>query len=72
AISNRLIVFDGKSSVRGHASQPYSKRIGMNIFLSSIGITMRRDKDSNRPRINKPGSVLDREQKDKNEYYYIS
>lgn len=72
AISNRLIVFDGKSSVKGHASAPYSKRDGMNNFLKLIGITMRRDKDSKRPRINKPGSVLDREQKDKNEYYYSS
>lgn len=70
AIANRLIVFDGKSSVRGRASSPYSKRDGMNSFLRAAGITMRRDKDSKRPRINKPGSVLDREQKEKGEYYY--
>jgi len=70
AISNRLIVFDGKPSVKGHASSPYKKRDGMNNFLRAIGVTMRRDKDSKRPRINKPGSVLDREQKEKGEYYY--
>ncbi len=70
AIANRLIVFEGKSSVNGHASAPHSKRGGMNAFLHMAGITMRRDKDSKRPRINKPGSALDREQKEKNEYYY--
>jgi len=63
-------VFEGKSSVDGHASAPYSKRDGMNAFLHMAGITMRRDKDTKRPRINKPGSALDREQKENNEYYY--
>jgi ATP-binding cassette subfamily E protein 1 len=70
AIANRMIVFDGKSSVNGHASMPYNKREGMNAFLKGVGITMRRDKDSKRPRINKPDSVLDREQKEAGEYYY--
>ena len=63
AIANRLVVFDGKSSVKGHASAPLNKRNGMNGFLKVAGITMRRDKDTNRPRINKPGSQLDTEQK---------
>jgi len=70
AIANRLLVFEGKSSVEGHASAPHSKREGMNAFLHMAGITMRRDKDTKRPRINKPESVLDREQKENNEYYY--
>lgn len=72
SIAHRLMVFDGESSVQGHASSPLSKREGMNAFLHMAGITMRRDKDSRRPRINKPGSVLDREQREKNEYYYSS
>jgi ATP-binding cassette subfamily E protein 1 len=70
AISNRLIPFEGKSSVYGHALSPLNKRDGMNVFLKNVGITMRRDKDTNRPRINKPGSSLDREQKENGEYYY--
>ncbi|MFH1222532.1 MAG: ribosome biogenesis/translation initiation ATPase RLI [Candidatus Micrarchaeota archaeon] len=70
AIANRLSVFEGTSSVNGHASAPFSKRQGMNAFLKITGITMRRDKDSRRPRINKPGSMLDREQKAAGEYYY--
>ncbi|MDO8554257.1 MAG: ribosome biogenesis/translation initiation ATPase RLI [Candidatus Micrarchaeota archaeon] len=72
AVANRLVVFDGKSSVKGHASSPYSKKEGMNAFLKMAGITMRRDKDSNRPRINKPGSSLDSEQKASGDYYYSS
>jgi len=70
AIANRLIVFDGKSSVKGHAGAPKNKREGMNGFLKVAGVTMRRDKDTHRPRINKPESQLDREQKEKGEYFY--
>jgi ATP-binding cassette subfamily E protein 1 len=70
AIANRLIIFNGKSSIEGHASAPMNKREGMNSFLSVAGITMRRDKDSARPRINKPDSTLDKEQREKGEYFY--
>src|SRR3990167_2810230 len=70
AIANRLLVFEGESSVDGKASAPLNKRDGMNRFLKIAGITMRRDKDTHRPRINKPGSSLDLEQKEKGEYYY--
>lgn len=70
-ISDRLIVFEGKSGVEGKASPPISKREGMNKFLERMKITMRREKETFRPRINKPDSVLDREQKEKGEYYYI-
>jgi ATP-binding cassette subfamily E protein 1 len=71
AIANRLVVFDGKSSVRGHASAPMNKRDGMNGFLKVAGVTMRRDKDTHRPRINKPGSQLDSEQRAAGEYFYF-
>lgn len=69
-IASRLIVFTGEPSISGHATSPVDKKEGMNLFLKTMGITMRRDKDSNRPRINKPGSVLDREQKERNAYFY--
>lgn len=72
SISNRLIVFEGESSISGTANSPMNKKQGMNKFLSIAGISMRRDKDSNRPRINKPNSALDREQKEKEEYYYLN
>ena len=72
AIANRLVVFEGDSSLVGHASKPMNKKKGMNSFLKVAGITMRRDKDTRRPRINKPGSTLDSEQKANEEYYYTS
>ncbi len=70
SVANRLMVFEGESSVYGKASKPYDKTEGMNNFLSLVNITMRRDKDSKRPRINKPDSVLDREQRKEGRYYY--
>jgi len=45
-------------------------RTGMNEFLRGVGITFRRDNETNRPRINKEDSRLDREQKSAGEYYY--
>ena len=68
-ISERLMVFEGSPGIRGEAHGPFGMHEGMNRFLQELGITFRRDK-SGRPRINKPGSFLDREQKSAGEYYY--
>ncbi len=68
-ISERLLVFDGEPGVAGVACGPFEMKEGMNMFLSNLGITFRRDK-TGRPRINNPGSYLDREQKAAGEYYY--
>jgi ATP-binding cassette subfamily E protein 1 len=46
-------------------------RVGMNRFLEELEVTFRRDQ-SGRPRINKPDSFLDREQKASGEYYYYT
>lgn len=70
--ASMLMVFRGKPGVEGYASQPLDLRNGFNLFLSELGITFRRDQSSNRPRINKPGSRLDRWQKTIGEYYYQS
>jgi ATP-binding cassette subfamily E protein 1 len=69
-LSDRLLVFDGEPAQRGHASPPVEMREGMNEFLANLDVTFRRDERTSRPRINKPGSRLDREQKDSGEYYY--
>jgi ATP-binding cassette subfamily E protein 1 len=42
----------------------------MNDFLKELGVTFRRDRKTGRPRINKPGSYLDRYQKSIGEYFY--
>jgi ribonuclease HI len=56
--------------VRGHAGDPVSLEDGMNGFLEIMEVTFRRDPDTKRPRVNKPDSRLDREQKQSGRYYY--
>jgi len=63
-------LFKGVPAKKGKAKGPFDMEKGMNLFLSDLDITLRRDKDSNRPRINKPGSRMDREQKELNRLYY--
>jgi len=70
-LAKKVMLFSGKSSINGMTSQPVKKYDGMNLFLKKMGVTMRRDADTLRPRINKPGSVKDREQKEKGNYYEV-
>jgi ATP-binding cassette subfamily E protein 1 len=70
-ISERILVFEGVPGKRGMAAGPFGMREGMNRFLNELDVTFRRDQ-SGRPRINKPGSFLDREQKGTGEYYYYT
>jgi len=69
-VSDSMMVFDGVPGKEGLATGPFEMRKGMNRFLEKVDVTFRRDNDTDRPRINKPGSRLDREQKEKGEYYY--
>jgi ATP-binding cassette subfamily E protein 1 len=71
-VSDRLLVFTGDPGVSGEATSPLTKEEGMNEFLKRVGLTYRRDINTGRPRVNKPGSKLDREQKEKGTYYYVS
>ncbi|MBL7147574.1 MAG: ribosome biogenesis/translation initiation ATPase RLI [Nanoarchaeota archaeon] len=70
-LSDSILVFEGESGKKGYVYGPCDKKEGMNRVLKNLGITYRRDKENNRPKINKPGSVLDKEQKEKGEYYYV-
>jgi ATP-binding cassette subfamily E protein 1 len=70
-ISDRATVFGGSPGIHGVASSPAPLRLGMNDMLSQLGITMRQEKESGRPRINKEGSYLDRLQKAKNVYFEV-
>ncbi|MFH1683060.1 MAG: ribosome biogenesis/translation initiation ATPase RLI [Candidatus Woesearchaeota archaeon] len=70
-LSDRLIVFQGIPAKEGLLKGPFSLEEGMNLFLTDLQITMRRDPASNRPRINKLDSVKDREQKEKKKLYYV-
>jgi len=71
-VSDSLMVFSGEPGRRGVGEGPFPMREGMNRFLKMVGITFRRDADTNRPRINKLDSRLDREQKSAGEYYYAT
>ncbi len=69
-LSKRLLVFEGVPAKNGEVMGPFEMEQGMNLFLKDLGITFRRDPESNRPRANKIGSVKDREQKTEGKYYY--
>jgi len=69
-LSERLMVFEGEPGVLGIAHTPLEMREGMNTFLEHIGITFHREAETLRARVNKPGSRLDRMQKEQGEYYY--
>jgi ATP-binding cassette subfamily E protein 1 len=70
-VSDRVMVFWGIPSVSGRSTRPMEIREGLNHLLKNLDITVRRDPDAGRPRINKPGSVLDREQKQRGVYFAI-
>ncbi|MCL2786627.1 MAG: ribosome biogenesis/translation initiation ATPase RLI, partial [Methanomassiliicoccaceae archaeon] len=71
-VSDSMMVFGGDPGYDGKGEGPYPMRDGMNKFLRAVDITFRRDADTHRPRINKPESRLDREQKSAGEYYYAA
>ena len=48
---------------RAEAGKVVEFEAGVSELLKSLDVTLRKDKESGRPRINKKGSVLDREQK---------
>lgn len=69
-VSDSMMVFSGRPGRDGLGQGPFDMRKGMNQFLRMVDVTFRRDNDTHRPRINKPGSRLDQEQKERGEYYY--
>jgi ATP-binding cassette subfamily E protein 1 len=71
ALSDRLMIFEGIPGVSGRGRSPTDMRSGMNRFLAQLDVTFRRDPTTGRARANKPGSVLDREQKRRGEYFYL-
>ncbi len=68
-VADRVMVFSGMPAVQGYAYSPTDLRNGFNMLLRNLGITFRKDPQTGRPRVNKPGSYLDRVQKMRGEYY---
>jgi len=71
-VSDSMMIFSGVPAESGRASVLPSKEDGMNTLLMDLGITYRRDAETGRPRINKPGSKLDRLQRRIGAYYYVA
>jgi ATP-binding cassette subfamily E protein 1 len=70
-IADRGMVFLGKAGKEGYAEEPSSVEKAFNLFLSKVAVTFRCDPQTGRPRANKFGSKLDREQKEKGKYFLI-
>ncbi|MFA5176115.1 MAG: ribosome biogenesis/translation initiation ATPase RLI [Candidatus Nanoarchaeia archaeon] len=69
-ISDSILVFEGIPGKEGNVYWSKNKEEGMNRVLKFLDITYRQDKETHRPRINKPGSQLDSEQRKSGKYYY--
>jgi len=67
-LADSVILFSGNPGIEGHSSAVYSFEKGISELLKQLDITLRKDKETGRPRINKKGSVLDREQKESGNY----
>jgi ATP-binding cassette subfamily E protein 1 len=63
--------FDGEPGVKGQAHEIKDFKEGVSDLLKSLDITLRKDRESGRPRINKKGSVKDREQKERNKWVVL-
>jgi ATP-binding cassette subfamily E protein 1 len=67
-LADNIVNFSGVSGKEGHALKTKNFEDGISELLKSLDITLRKEKVSGRPRINKKGSVLDRGQKEKGEW----
>jgi len=70
-VSDRIMVFWGEPAVWGHSTKPMDLKEGLNFLLKYLDITVRKDPETGRPRVNKPGSALDREQKQLGTYFHV-
>lgn len=67
-LADSIIVFSGESGKSGKSSEIMEFEQGISTLLKELNITLRKDKESGRPRINSKDSVLDREQKEDDQY----
>jgi ATP-binding cassette subfamily E protein 1 len=70
-VGSRAMVFLGEPSVRGFVEDVTSVKNAFNTFLKKVNVTFRKDPQTGRPRANKLDSQLDREQKEKGNYFYV-
>ena len=70
-LADRVVVYTGRPSIEATATAPQGLLSGMNQFLRQLEITFRRDPTNYRPRINKGGSIKDREQKESGNFFFM-
>jgi len=70
-LADRVVRYVGTPSVKAKAEKPESLLTGMNSFLQSLDVSMRRDPTNFRPRVNKLNSVKDKEQKSAGTYFFL-
>lgn len=63
ALSDKVVVYDGKPGIECTARSPVGLVQGFNTFLQQLNVTFRRDPTNSRPRVNKPGSQNDEAQR---------
>jgi ATP-binding cassette subfamily E protein 1 len=69
AVADRVMVFEGDPGHRGHGRSPEPVREGLDRFLATVNVTVRKDARTGRPRANDPGSRKDRQQREAGEYF---
>ena len=70
-LASRVLVFDGIPGVKTQAKAPQSLVQGMNYFLKQMSVTLRADKNTKRPRVNKYNSNKDKTQKAEGHYFLL-
>eukprot|EP00494_Astrolonche_serrata_P034118 UN34387 len=68
-LADKVVVYTGQPARKCTANTPSNLLDGMNQFLKNLDITFRRDPTNYRPRINKPESQKDQEQKHSGQYF---
>jgi ATP-binding cassette subfamily E protein 1 len=71
-MADQVIVFSHENGAQSVASSPMPSSEGFNQFLKLVNVTFRRDRLTYRPRINKPNSQTDQQQKASGQYYQFS
>jgi ATP-binding cassette subfamily E protein 1 len=71
-LADSVLVFSGEPGKKGKSGKILEFEEGISGLLKDLDITLRKDKESGRPRINSKGSVLDREQKEAGKWAIFS
>ena len=69
ALSDKVVLYEGNPGVECTARTPVGLVGGFNRFLKQLNVTLRRDPENYRPRVNKRGSQQDEMQKGAGNYF---